>query len=170
MLTENHIREGLSRAYILAVAHRAGFNCSVREFDYGIDGTFHEITRRGGRYIESGYKIDFQAKAASSTNSVTVRDSSVDYDMEVKTQHDLAMDVGTPRILILMVLPENQDEWLTITEDALALKRCAWWASLEGQTPTTNKNTIMVPVPRTQIFDVAALSAMMERVRAGAPV
>ena len=29
MLTENHIKEGLSRAYILAVAHRAGFNYST---------------------------------------------------------------------------------------------------------------------------------------------
>lgn len=42
MLTEEHIKEGLSRAYVLAVAHRAGFNISKSEFDYGIDGTFKE--------------------------------------------------------------------------------------------------------------------------------
>ena len=41
MLIDNHVREGLSRAYIQAIAHRAGYNGSLREFDYGIDGTFH---------------------------------------------------------------------------------------------------------------------------------
>ena len=70
MLTENHIKEGLSRAYILAVAHRAGFNCSLREFDYGIDGTFHDIKIVNGRHVESGYRIDFQAKAVSGLHLV----------------------------------------------------------------------------------------------------
>ena len=65
MLTESHIKEGLSRAYILAVAHRAGFNCSLkREFDYGIDGTFYDVKVVGKRHVETGYNIDFQAKAS----------------------------------------------------------------------------------------------------------
>lgn len=59
MLTDNHIREGLRRAYIQAVARRAGFNRSVREFNYGLDGAFHKVSRveePDGRYQESGFK------------------------------------------------------------------------------------------------------------------
>ncbi len=45
--------------------HRAGFNCALREFDYGIDGTFIEVAdMAGGGKVESGFKLDFQAKAS----------------------------------------------------------------------------------------------------------
>jgi len=47
MITEEHIKEGLSRAYTIAVADRAGFNYSKPDFDYGIDGTFSNIKIRG---------------------------------------------------------------------------------------------------------------------------
>jgi Domain of unknown function (DUF4365) len=104
MLTENHIKEGLSRAYILAVAHRAGVNCSLREFDYGIDGTFHEIKVRGGRRVESGVKIDFQAKASERCQ---VQSTEVVYDLEAKSHRDLTDSEGTARILIVLALPEN---------------------------------------------------------------
>ncbi|WP_201447867.1 hypothetical protein [Calothrix sp. PCC 7507] len=43
MLTEPHILESLSRAYIRAVAGKAGLNLSIREYDYGVDGNFDEI-------------------------------------------------------------------------------------------------------------------------------
>ncbi len=167
MLTEQHIREGLSRAYILAVAHRAGFNCSMREFDYGIDGTFHEIARIGSRHVESGFKIDFQAKASSSANLATLRDDALDYKLEAKSQRDLAMTAGTPRILILLLLPDDAATWLTTSEDALVLRRCAWWMSLRCQALTPNEQRVTVSIPRAQRFDVAALRSMMQRVREG---
>ncbi len=35
MLTEAHIKEGLSKSYVSAIATRAGMNCAIREYDYG---------------------------------------------------------------------------------------------------------------------------------------
>jgi hypothetical protein len=164
MLTENHIKEGLSRAYILAVAHRAGFNVSVREFDYGIDGTFHDVKSRDGRLVESGFPLDFQAKASETW---TIEDGHVVYDLEAKTHRDLTDAEGGPRILVLLTLPPDAREWLGISDEALVLKRCAWWLSLRGEAPTTNKETQRVRIPVTQRFDVGALTAMMKRVKAG---
>lgn len=172
MLTKNHICEGLSRAYIQAVAHRAGFNLSVREFDYGLDGTFHEVSQvvePGGkpRYRESGFKIDFQAKASSSPNLIQLQEETLRYTLEAKSQRDLVQNGGTPRILVVLLLPSDETQWLTCTEDALTLRRCAWWMSLRGQAPTTNDETVRIEIPRAQRFDVEALTAMMNRVRSG---
>lgn len=164
MLTENHIKEGLSRAYILAVAHRAGFNCSLREFDYGIDGTFHDVKIRGGRRVESGFAIDFQAKASE---ACVLEDGELVYDLEAKSHRDLTEPAGTARILIVLALPQNPDEWLRISADALVMKRCAWWISLRGQPPTTNKDSHRVRIPRASTLDVRSLTEMMGRVRAG---
>jgi hypothetical protein len=55
VLTEPHILESLSRAYIRAVAGKAGLNLSIREYDYGVDGNFDEITIPNNRRVESGF-------------------------------------------------------------------------------------------------------------------
>lgn len=170
MLTDSHIKEGLSRAYILAVAHRAGFDCSFgTAFDYGIDGAIHQISvRADGRYWKTGFLIEFQAKAS---HDCIFTESTVAYDLKAKNHHDLVeTNVGAPRILILLALPKDPNDWLRSSADELVLKRCAFWASLRGQAPTPNLTTQRITIPRTQTFDVAALRAMMERVRRGEPL
>lgn len=124
MLIRSHRQEALSRAYIQAIASRCGLNCSFREFDYAIDVTVHHIQRRENRYVESGFNLDIQAK---STFKAPVKDHEVIYDMEVKTYNDLRdPDVGTPRILALLVQPEGEMDWTAATEEHLMLRRCAF--------------------------------------------
>lgn len=165
MLTENHIKEGLSRAFIMAVAHRAGLNCTLREFDYGIDGSFRDVKIVGNRRIESGFSIDFQAKASE---SCTVETDAVVYDLEAKSHRDLVdASVGCPRILIVLALPTDKTKWLEVGSDALMLRQSAWWLSLRGMPATTNEQKKRVRIPRPQVFDVEAVRAMVERVRTG---
>ncbi|MFI5344058.1 MAG: hypothetical protein ACHQUC_07550, partial [Chlamydiales bacterium] len=46
MLMDEHRKEDFSRAYILAVAAKAGVIVSIndRNHDYGIDGSFHQVS------------------------------------------------------------------------------------------------------------------------------
>lgn len=173
MITLNHQMESLARAYIQAVVGRCGMMCSRSEFDYGIDVKVQDVSVRmdhhGGivvpRYIESGHTLAFQAK---STTEAIIEETTVVYDLEAKTYNDLQdPDAGEPRFLVLLVLPEDQDEWLNITEEQLSLRRCVYWHSLKGQPFTTNTSTIRIRIPRTNIFDVDALRTMMERRRNG---
>jgi hypothetical protein len=46
VLTDQHIAEALSRAYVRAIAGRAGLNLAIREYDYGVDGSFDEVVMR----------------------------------------------------------------------------------------------------------------------------
>jgi hypothetical protein len=57
MLTEEHGKEDLSRAYVQAVGARAGIIVSLnrRGHDYGIDGSFHQVSILDGNRVESGY-------------------------------------------------------------------------------------------------------------------
>jgi len=165
LLTLNHRQEALSRAYIHAVAGKCGLSCSFREFDYGIDVTLHEITQRDSRYIESGFNLDIQAK---STINAVIEDAAIKYDLDVKNYEDLReIWVGTPRILVLLALPEPENEWASFSEDQLILRRCAYWASLKGREPTTNQESIRISVPRTNRFNAESLPQIMERLRQG---
>lgn len=165
MLIRAHRQESLSRAYIQAIASRCGLNCSFREFDYGIDVTVHPIHRRENRYIETGFNLDIEAK---STFGATVTDQEVLYDLEVKAYEDLrATEIGTPRILVLLVQPENESDWTAMDEEELRLRRCAYWISLKGRAPTSNTEKIRVSIPRANRFSVEALHGIMERLRQG---
>jgi hypothetical protein len=164
-LTKTHRQEALSRAYIQAVAARCGMSCSLRDFDYGIDVTVHEIKSRGDYYAESGISLDVQAKSASQANLSV---EAVVYDLKVKNYEDLRdPDNPKPRILVLLVLPENEEEWTTLTEEQLVLRRCAYWLSLQSHPPTKNKDKVRISVPRKNVFSAEALQSMVALVRAG---
>jgi hypothetical protein len=166
VLIRAHRQQSLCRAYIHAIAGRCGLGCSFREFDYGIDLTVHSIRRRGDRYCESGFNIDIQAKSSA---SVMDSSSHVLFDLEVKYYDDLRdATAGCPRILVLLVLPEEETAWTEQTVDHLLLRRCAFWMSLKGMAGTTNTATIRIPIPRTNVFSVEALNQLMKKVCGGA--
>jgi hypothetical protein len=140
-------------------------SCSFRGFDYGIDVTLNHILVRRRRRIESGARLDIQAK---STTRATLTTAHVVYDMEVKTYEDLRdPEVNCPRILVLLVLPPDDADWLTLTEDQLLLRRCVYRHSLVGAPATTNTQTVRVHVPRGNVFSVEALQLIMDRIRQG---
>ena len=168
MLIPSHRQEGLSRAYVHAIASRCGLGCSFREFDYGIDLSVHAIRRKGHRYVESGFNLDIQAK--SSTKAILTQ-TAVIYDLEVKGYDDLRdIDVGCPRILILLLLPDIEANWTEQSESNLLLRRCAYWLSLRGMNPTTNSVSVRITIPRTNIFSVDALLGIMDKIRKREPL
>lgn len=157
-------------AYVSAVAAYAGMSVTESDYDYGIDGTFNDLIvkkRRDGkrRFVESGFKIDFQLK---STINIVAENGVLKYDLEVKNYEDLIdQEVGTERILLLFVLPKNQKEWLEISETELKLKRAAWWYSLKGKPCTKNRNRIRIEIPETQLLTPEELKRIMAIVKNG---
>ena len=163
MLIRNHRQEVMCRAYVQAVAGRCGLSSSFRDFDYGIDMTLHDIRRRGRRHMESGFKLDVQAKSTTATN---LTDKQLLYDLAVSNYDDLRdAHVGCPRILVVLVLPEEEAQWITQTEDQFLLRRCAYWSSLRGLQPTGNRKSVRLQIERANVFSVESLQSIMDKVR-----
>lgn len=165
-ITAQHQKEALGQAYVRAVIAKAGFNFAKDEFDYGLDGTIKEVDQRGdGRYFDTGFGINFQLK---STSAVSFSDNEVIYDLESKNYNDLIIETTTwPNILVLFVLPEDEENWLSVTSDRLVIKQCAWWCSLEGLPPTPNNTPKRIRIPNNQVFSPSALKELMEKVKGG---
>jgi hypothetical protein len=68
-----------------------------------------------------------------------------------------------PRILVVVHIPESEEEWLRQTEDELVLRRCGYWATLLGMPETTNTSRATVRLPRGNVFDVPGLRGLMGR-------
>jgi hypothetical protein len=165
MLTEEHSKEDLSRAYVLAVAARAGVlvNINDRNHDYGIDGSFHEVSIINGGRVESGVTIDFQLKA---TSRDIIREECVSFPIDAKMNNRLAQRHGrlhcTSVILIVLCLPSQPDEWLKLSEDELILRKCCYWSKISSF--TSNLNTCIIEIPRSQMFTPVALQQMLGKI------
>ena len=152
-------KERFSLAYISAVAAHAGYLVvESRAVDKdSIDG--HIAGDEGRRP-----RIEFQAK---STARDVLRSGDLIFPLPIKNYDDLRRDVSTPRLLIVVVLPSNDRDWLMHSEDELRMRHCGYWASLAGQPATMNRRTVSVRIPRSQVLDTAQLRELMERANRG---
>lgn len=113
----------------------------------------------------SRHGIDVQAK---SSTLAQVDEGNIVHDFEVRSYNDLCdTAVGAPRVLVLLVLPENEAEWMTLSEEMLVLRQCAYWLSLKGAPPSDNVSRVRIRIPRTQVLSAGALKELMNRVREG---
>ena len=167
MLTGQHIAESLSRAYVRAIAGRAGLNLAIREYDYGVDGSFDEVVVRQNRRVESGFSLSFQLKASTQWQ---LDSTQVIYDLEVKTYNDLilrrSIRAATPCILILLALPADSAQWLICEESELRLQGTCYWEYLSG-IPSENRASVRIRIPRSQRLTPESLLTLMENVKTG---
>jgi hypothetical protein len=152
-------KEQFSRAYVQAVAACAGFAWSVPSVDDdSVDMVLH---KSGGGGTVRSPKMELQIKCAAAESPVS---DTFSFSIKRKNYDDLRdPTVMVPRILVVVLVPENIADWLRHTEAELALRRCGYWVSLRGQPASANATGQTVQIPRRQRFTVESLREIMER-------
>ena len=116
-------------------------------------------------YQDAGVQLDLQLR---STTRAAESPTQIAYDIDVRTYDFLrTAPPMCPRILVLLVLPEGEVEWLSQSIDELILRRCAYWLSLRGFEATTATSSVRLFIPREQVFSVDALHDLMRRLTQG---
>lgn len=165
MLTRNHRQEGLSRAYVQAVAAQAGVVCSRPEPDYGIDLSLRLVEIRGQRHRDVSVQLDLQLR---STARAAVGAAEITYDLDVVTYDDLREQRGgCPSILVLLVMPDEEDRWLSQSAEELTIRHCAYWLSLRGAPARPSSSTLRVTIPVANMFTPAVVRDLLQRLRRG---
>jgi len=164
-ITIQHTKEQLCFAHLIAIAATAGVNLHLHggANDYGVDGTFRSVTTdstsNGQRRRETGFGIDFQAKASVDW---FVRDTDIVYDLEPKAYNDLVLrsQAASTFIVVLLCLPALQTEWHEVTHVEAAMRKACYWVSLRGQ-PTQNSSSIRVHFPIANLLTANSLATML---------
>ncbi len=154
----NTRKERFSLAYINAVATYA--DCDVLEprVDRGsVDG----ILKR----TAISETIGFQAKSTS-RNVMSSDGDAVHFPLPIRDYDNLRVE-RHPFILVVVLLPDDETEWLTQTDDELCLRHCGYWLSLMGQNPVPNRNSVTVRIPTANVFSSAQLTEMMDKAARG---
>lgn len=163
MMTRAHRQEALSKAYVRAVAALAGVLCSEPEPDYGIDLSLRSVEVQKRRHSDTSVQLDLQLR---STTRSTVTQSGVAYDLDRDTYDHLRNpEAYCPRVLVVLVLPANEEEWLSQSPSELMIRHCAYWLSLKGYPATRAKKSIRVTIPLDNVFSPEAIRTILERVK-----
>ena len=157
-MTPNQQMEQFSLAYIRAVAANAGCQVTRPEVDTdSVDGVL--MTDFGRRP-----RIDFQAK---STSQNILSGNNLHFPLPIKNYEELRADTRTPRILIVLLMPQQTDEWTNQTHQELCLRRCAYWLCLEGRDATRNTSSINIEIPTSNMFNTVQLETLMQKAERG---
>ncbi len=157
--------EALNRAYVRAVATRAG--CRYEDKgppDIGTDAQIEylEWDERGAQF-DTGIQLRLQLKATSVEERHT--QEHIVYDLEVDHYRKLIRpSPQTKIILVVYNMPRDEALWLQSSDSQLALRSCAYWKSLEGERDTANTSNVRVKIPRSQRFDVDAVKGALREI------
>ena len=151
--------EALSLVYARAVAARAGYATSVPDPDR--DGIDLRI-QAGGAMRPA---IELQMKATG--NLGAPKDGQRSYPLKRRNYDLLREETQTPRLLVVLDLPKDEEMWMTLTNDNLILRRRAYWLNLRGLDETSNQTSVTVHLPIVNLFNVGALRELMEQSRKG---
>ncbi|CAM5555604.1 hypothetical protein SALBM135S_04490 [Streptomyces alboniger] len=166
--------ETLQVGYLHAVAAAAGCSLSQPFPDNGID--WHVSHSAPGHTVDDEVTIKVQLKctyqippvAASPDDGATRPAFSFTLD-NAHLEKLARTPVSVHKILVVMIAPRSQDDWLRAGHDRLDLRHCCYWTNLAGH-PVTGRRRTTVRVPTSRIFDDRTLCEIMTRVgRGGRP-
>ena len=156
-------KEQLSNVYLQAVTTVAGYSLYRPSVDD--DSVDWGIAAKGVMGRIRAPRLELQLK---STSRDLLDDKYLRYPLKLKNYDDLRLlDFAIPRILIVLVLPENLADWLQQSEEELCLRYCAYWVSLRGMSETQNTTTVTISLPRSNQFTATALQSIMQRIGQG---
>lgn len=160
----SHMKERLSVAYVKAVIAKAGaISMGPDGIEYGTDVVARKVkVLPNGKYSGTGWPLHCQLKA---TTTWIEKNQDIVYDLSVDAYNKLASWEGSPCILVLFRLPKDSSEWLKLDENSLELRNCCYWTHLKG-TPSTNRSSVRITIPRNQLFSPKAVSNLLDKISA----
>ncbi|MGW6795793.1 DUF4365 domain-containing protein [Streptomyces chartreusis] len=175
--------ETLQVGYLHAVAAASGCSLSQPFPDNGID--WHVSHSAPGHTVDDEVTIKVQLKATyqlapnpparlpppPSTEGAAPPPLQMRRFFSFTLDNDhLAKLARTPvsvhKILVVMIVPRSQEQWLRAGHDRLDLRHCCYWVNLAGH-PITGRRRTTVRIPTSRIFDDRALCEIMTRVGTG---
>jgi hypothetical protein len=155
----NAQKEQFSVAFIYAVSSVAG--CGMARplpDDDSIDWTLNKSLSRRPR-------LDIQLKCTAGDDGLGTH---ISFPLKLKNYDDLILtNLISPRALVLVTVPKDIEDWMLWSVDDCSLRHCAYWASLRGLPPTSNDTSVTVQIPRKNIFNAEALTALMDKINEG---
>ena len=150
-------KEQFSKAYINAIAAQAGLNNAQPSVDDdSVDLVL--IGRNFSGKIRNPH-LELQLKC---TSRELIKDDVIKFPLAIKNYNDLrGEDLLCPRYLVVLLVPDNVDEWSELRNDELVLRNTCYWVSIRTLPDKNNESTVTVNIPLSQKLTMDSLLELM---------
>lgn len=157
-------KEDISISYISALCAYSGIAYEIiRHDDDSTDGMLMKrICLDTGHQFDAQLRI--QLKCTSSVSQYTDDGKEIIYKLKVKNYNDLCTKATTPIILGLLVLPEDEKQWMNWSMDELLIKGCMYWAEFSNEAESSNVGTVSVKLNKHNVVNADTLLEMLEKI------
>lgn len=156
------VKEDLSICYLKAVAAINAIALEeIRHDEDSIDAIIKKQIIISGEPFFS--EVGVQLKATSSTSQYSETTTNISYKLKAKNYNDLCAKSNIPRMLALLILPEDSNEWVKWTVDELLIRGRMYWHSLYGKLPTKNTSTVTIKIPKANIIDTVTIQEIIQK-------
>ncbi|WP_163511660.1 DUF4365 domain-containing protein [Fodinicola acaciae] len=162
MALDRSQHQGLyGESFVRVLASAAGL--TVARPDLDVDGTDFTLGYPGALGTQRHPKIEVQVKSWARRRA-RLRDGYWRYHLRARHFNELAGDhFALPRYLIVVIVPDDYREYISVDHDAARLRHAAYWQSLERHDPVTlaPNSRVSVPIPEKNLLTVDALVGLM---------
>ncbi|CAD6562577.1 DUF4365 domain-containing protein [Paraburkholderia sabiae] len=147
-------KEQFNVAYVHAIASQAGLNTGNmrvddQSIDLDVDGKIPTATKN--RFP----KISLQLKA---TSQKMVKNGVIKFPLPRKNYDDLKNDrLIVPRYLIVLLVPDDTDDWIQHHAQHMSLHNTCYWASIKNDPSVKGRSKVTVDIPLTQRLNTVSL-------------
>lgn len=127
------------------------------------------ILRRGRLGLARSPRLDLQVK---SEGRIAPTDDPFSYKLKAKNYNDLCgTGFHSPRLLVVVLVPEDAADWIGHSEAELALRHCGYWASLAAENSLPDgATTKTIKIFRANVFSPKSLTDIMDRIANNLPL
>jgi len=157
-------KEQFSIAYIQAIAAQIGINHSIDVVDDdSVDIRLIGKGFTGGKLRNP--QIEIQLKC---TSQDVIKGDVIKFPLKLKNYDDLrGENVGVPRYLMLLVVPDKTENWIHFTNNALILFNSCYWTSIRFAPESKNKTNVTVEFSIEQKVTTESLLELMVKASKG---
>jgi hypothetical protein len=160
-----NLKEAFSHAYIRAIAHAAGYFVHEANRPVDDDGVDLTLLSRGTGGAVRSPRLDLQVKGTAKLSS----EDPFPFDLSAKNYDELrsSAEFQVPRILVVVIVPDDVAQWVSATEQELVMRHCGYWKSLRGEPASGNDTMQRVKLSRSARFHVDQVKEIMDSIREG---
>lgn len=157
-------KEDLQISYISALCAASGISYDTQSHDDdSTDGIIKKRINLGdGRFYDAAVRI--QLKCTSSASQYEDKGTYITYKLKVKNYNDLCTPSTTPIILGLLILPENEDEWIDWSTEELLIRGCMYWKDFSGCEKSNNAGTVNVKIEKSDVINQKTLNDILTQI------
>jgi Domain of unknown function (DUF4365) len=159
MMDLSQRKQQFSIAYVHAIATVAGFSLyDIRVDDDSVDlGVASRIASK----IPRAPRLELQLKC---TSDLIRKKNHISFSLKKKNYDDLRVDdLIVQSLLVVLLVPKNEHDWLHHSETEMAFRHCAYWTSLRGMKEKKNPRKVSIRLPRENVFSADVLRNLMMR-------